>query len=354
MRQLFFSIIVVMLTVACANVRSPLPREKASEGLDSAFTSYLSAVRERSLDLHSIMVIQHGKVLEEAQLAPDTAHVMFSVSKTFTSAAVGFAIDDGLLSLDDRIVDIFDDHLPEQYSPQLEKITLRHLLTMTCGHGNDPTYNYMEKDGDWIKAFMEWPIEFEPGSCFCYNSLGTFILSAAVQKVTGKRLVDYLETRLWEPLGIEKPFWQVNSQGINTGGWGLFLRTEDMARMGICLLNEGRFGGRQVIPKWWVKEMETKHVDSSPAHFNRQQADAIIDNLDHPQHDFFSKAAKDWLWGYGYQMWLCPDGAVRADGSKGQFIIVIPNKDAVIVTTAHISNMALELKQIWDYIVPAL
>ena len=116
----------------------------------------------------------------------------------------------------------------------LSRVTLRHLLTMNSGHSTDPTYATRDKDCDWIEAFMRWPFKYEPGTCYCYNSLGTYLLSAAVQKVTGEKVVDYLDTRLWQPLGIEKPFWQESPAGINTGGWGLYIHTEDMARMGLC------------------------------------------------------------------------------------------------------------------------
>jgi len=354
MKKSLCPLVITALLLSCTHAPEQLPRAEATGVLDSAFCDFINAVNENSIELHSIMVFQHGKVLEECSFAPDTAHAMFSVSKTFTSVAVGFAIDEGVISLEDRIVDLFKDHLPLDYSPKFENITIRHLLTMSCGHGQDPTKQIIDNDGDWIRSFMGWPIEFEPGSCFCYNSLSTYLLSAAVQKATGQKIADYLEPRLWMPLGIDKPYWQESPQGINSGGWGLFLHTEDMARFGLCLLNNGNFYGKQVIPEWWVKEMTKKQIDSSPSHFNRKEAEAILDNQHDSLHEYFTKAAGDWLLGYGYQMWLCRDGAVRADGSKGQYIIVIPNKDAVIVTTSYTDNMALELKLIWDYIIPAL
>ena len=302
--------------------------------------------------MHSIMVLQHGKVLAEKQIAPDTAHIMNSVSKTFTSTAVGFAISEGLLHLEDKIVDLFPESLPEHVSDTLSRVTLRHLLTMNSGHGKDPTYVTRVQDTDWIKAFMEWPQPFEPGTCYCYNSLGTYLLSAAVQKVTGQKVVDYLEPRLWKPLGIKKPFWQESPAGINTGGWGLYLHTEDMARMGQCLLGGGKFCGKQVIPADWVKEMSANQVPSVGAGLNEQQMKEILSV--HPDIPFFLPETSDWVQGYGYQMWRCRHNAFRADGANGQYIIVVPEKDAVIVTTAHVQNMQQELNLIWDYIYPAL
>ena len=279
--------------------------------MDEAFASYLQAVADSAEDLHSVMVLQHGKVLEEKFFVPDTAHILNSVSKTFTSTAVGFAISEGLLHLDDKIVDLFPESVPENASDTLKRVTLRHLLTMNSGHGTDPTGATRRGDGDWVRGFMEWPLQYEPGTCYCYNSLGTYVLSAAVQKVTGQKIVDYLEPRLWQPLGIEKPKWLESPAGINTGGWGLYLKTEDLARMGLCILNGGKFNGKQ------------------------------------PENN-------DWVQGYGYQMWRCRHNAFRADGANGQYIIIIPEKDAVVVTTAHIQNMGQELNLIWDHLLPAL
>ena len=344
MKRILILAAVVLMAASCGTKNGTLPRGKASAGLDKAFAAYLEAVDSCKEELHSIMVIQHGKVLEEKFFVPDTAHVLHSVSKTFTSTAVGFAISEGLLNLDDRIVDLFPDSVPENASDTLKRVTIRHLLTMNSGHGKDPTSAVRNKDTDWIRSFMEWPIEYEPGTCYCYNSLGTYVLSAAVQKVTGEKVVDYLESRLWNPLGIEKPVWQESPAGINTGGWGLFLHTEDLARMGLCILNDGMFRGKQVIPADWVKEMSANQVPSSPAGMNLVQM----------RSRGMDPAGSDWLQGYGYQMWRCRHGGFRADGAQGQYIIILPEQDAVVVTTANIGNMQQEINLIWDNLLPAL
>ena len=346
--------VAILLLASCSKPTDPLPRGKATPALDAAFASYLQAVADSTEDLHSIMVVQHGKVLEEKFFVPDTAHIMNSVSKTFTSTAVGFAIQEGLLKLDDRMVDLFPESLPERVSDTLQRITIRHLLTMNTGHGKAPTDDVRSQDSDWIRAFMEWPIEFEPGTCYCYNSIATYVLSAAVQKVTGQKVVDYLEPRLWQPLGIEKPYWQESPAGINTGGWGLYLKTEDLARMGLCLLNGGKFRGKQVIPADWVREMSAAQVSSVNAGVNERQAEAIRQDPANPFYDYFDPAQNDWQQGYGYQMWRCRHGAFRADGANGQYILILPDQDAVIVTTAHIPNMRQELNLIWDHLLPAL
>lgn len=352
MRKIAIILAAAALVMACGSPSDPLPRSKASAQMDQAFEAYLQAVADSAENLHSVMVLQHGKVLEEKFFVPDTAHILNSVSKTFTSTAVGFAIEEGLLHLEDKLVDLFPESVPEQPQPYLEDITLRHLLTMNSGHGTDPTYAIRSGEGDWIKAFMEWPIEYEPGTCYCYNSLGTYVLSAAVQKVTGQKVVDYLESRLWQPLGIEKPFWQESPSGVNTGGWGLYLHTESLARMGLCLLNGGQFRGKQVIPASWVEQMSANQVPSVNAGINERKMKELV--AEHPEITYFSPELSDWVQGYGYQMWRCRHNAFRADGANGQYIIVIPEKDAVVVTTAHIQNMQQEINLIWEHILPAL
>ena len=340
---LLFASAALLLAASCSRVPGPLPRGKATPAMDQAFASYLQAVADSAEDLHSILVLQHGEVLEEKLFVPDTAHILNSVSKTFTSTAVGFAVSEGLLSLDDRIVDLFPESVPENASDTLKRVTVRHLLTMNSGHATDPTGSIRSGNGDWVRGFMEWPLQYEPGTCYCYNSLGTYVLSAAVQKVTGQKVVDYLDPRLWQPLGIEKPKWLESPAGINTGGWGLYLKTEDLAKMGLCILKGGRFDGKQVIPAEWVAEMTANQVPSSPAGLNLEQMRALGMDPD----------GSDWLQGYGYQMWQSRHG-FRADGANGQYILILPDKDAVIVTTAHIQDMQEELNLIWDHLLPVL
>lgn len=338
------AILVTLAFSGCASTDGSLPRGKASKELGKAMDEYFQVISDSKEEIHSIMVVQHGKVVAEKFFAPDTAHVLNSVSKTFTSTAVGFAISEGLLTLDDKIVDLFPESVPEDPSGNLEKVTIRNLLTMNSGHATDPTRSIRNMNIDWIRYFMEWPIEYEPGTCYCYNSLGTYLLSAAVQKVTGQKVVDYLDTRLWKPLGIGKPLWLESPAGINTGGWGLYLHTESLAKMGLCILNGGKYNGKQVIPANWVAEMSAKQVPSAPAGTNEVK---MRENAQDP-------STSDWLQGYGYQMWRCRHNAFRADGANGQYIIVMPDQDAVIAVTAHVDDMQAEINHIWDNILPAL
>lgn len=346
MKHFFFRNGLVVLLCLCSFscYAASMKRAKASSSLKMAMESYLDAAKQKMLNIQSVMVIQHGKVRYEKWLNGGEAakpHVLNSVSKTFTSAAVGLAIEEGLLSLDDRLVSFFSDELPVLPSENLKKVTIHNLLTMNCGHDSEPRRN---GEDSWVKTFLSWPVEHEPGSYYCYNSMGTYILSAIVQKVTGQKVVDYLQTRLFDPLGIDAPHWDESPQGINCGGWGLYLKTEDLGKMGQLLLQKGKWKGKQVLPKWYVTEAIKAQVPCQPAGI---RADRVAESG-------LTKENSDWVQGYGYQVWRCRHNAFRADGAGGQYIIVIPEKDAVVINTADLRDMQAELNLVWDYILPAL
>lgn len=325
-----------------------LPRAEATPKMTKALNKYLEAVGKAEQDLHSVMVLQHGKVIAERWLSEgawNKPHVMNSVSKTFTATAIGFAVSEGLLKVTDKVISFFPDKLPATISPNLEKLEIRHLLTMSGGHDTDPTGKVRQMEGaDWVEAFLNTPFEHEPGTFFCYNSMGTYVLSAIVQKVTGQKVVDYLYPHLFRPLGIVGVHWEESPQGINCGGWGLYIRTEDMAKMGQFLLQKGQWNGKQLLPASWVEEATTTKVASVPAGVRPEKAKELG----------LTAKNSDWVQGYGYQMWRCRHDAVRADGANGQYIILLPEKDAVIVTTAHIGDMQAEINLIWKYLLPAL
>ena len=354
MKKFLFVGMLLMTLVACKSGNKQetaeiidLPRVETPAQVASAMENYLKAVKEAQQDLHSIMVVQHGNVLFQhwqSEGKETEPHVLHSVSKTFTSSAVGLAISEGKLKLTDKLVDFFPDKLPAEQSDNLKAITVRDLLTMNCGHDTDPTRVIREADADWVKEFLAYPVEHQPGTFYCYNSLGTYMLSAIVQQVTGEKVVDYLNTRLFEPLHIDKPKWQESPQGINTGGWGLYLKTEDLAKMGQLILQGGKWNGKQVLPADYVAEMQKAQVPCVPSGVKPQDAEARG----------LTKENSDWVQGYGYQMWRCRHNAFRADGANGQYIIIIPDKDAVVVTTANIGDMQAEINLIWDYILPVL
>ncbi|MBR2398631.1 MAG: serine hydrolase [Alistipes sp.] len=321
-----------------------LPRAEYSAPINKAVDDFLAATEKAKQEIHSIMVVQNGKVVAERWLngaAADVPHVLNSVSKTFTATAVGIALAEGRFSLSDKVISFFPDKLPAEVSENLRKMEVRHLLSMSTGHDYAPDRHKMGADADWIKGFYAEPVLHEPGTFFVYNSLATYMLSAIVQKTTGEKVVDYLRPRLFEPLGIEDARWEECSQGINVGGWGLYLKTEDLAKLGQMILQKGKWNGKRIVPAKWIKEATKAHIASRPAGVR-------------PENVKVKPEDSDWLQGYCYQMWRCRHNAVRADGAAGQYIIIMPDQNAVIAVTANLSNMQREISFIWEHILPVL
>ena len=204
-----------------------LPRGEAPASLKKNLPEYVKAIKKKNVNMHSIMVVQHGKVIAEQWFGdgkPDVPHILNSVSKSFTSTAIGFAVAEGKLKVTDKVISFFPDKLPVQVSDNLKEMEIRHLLTMTCGHDTDPSSSIREVEGaDWVKEFLAFPVLHKPGEYFQYNSLGTYMLSAIVQKVTGQKVIDYLTPRLFQPLGIEDARWQetgsTGRRGTLQEGW---------------------------------------------------------------------------------------------------------------------------------------
>jgi CubicO group peptidase (beta-lactamase class C family) len=307
-------------------VRAEVP---AADFDPAGLAAFEAAFKADSVDIHSIMVLHHGRVVAEkwwSEGAPDLPHIMNSVSKTWTATAVGFGIAEGLLSLDDKVVSFFPDKVPAEHSPLLDEMTVRHLLTMSTGQPEQSP----RSGEDWIADFMAASVEDAPGTVFRYNSMATFMLSAIMQKVSGLKLTEYLQTRLFGPLAITGYRWDESPDGINTGGWGLYIKTEDMAKLGQLFLQNGVWNGEQLLPEGWAGEASTWKIA----------------NGDDPE--------SDWAQGYCFQMWRCRHGAYRADGANGQFIVVMPEQDAVVAITAGLRDMQAELNLVWDHILPAL
>lgn len=324
-----------------------LPRGESDEKLDGAFQNFLTAVQEDSLDLHSVMVIKHGKVLKEQWLsegAADKPHIMYSVSKTFNATAVGFAISEGLVKLDDKVMDLFPEDCPEQVDPNMQKVTVKDLLTMDVGVEVDPFFT-ATKDTTvtWEKAFLSLEVQHEPGTWYCYNNLASYMLSAIVQKVTGQKVVDYLQTRLFEPLHIDAPHWDEHN-GVNVGAIGLYVKTEDMAKLGQLYLQNGKWNGEQLLPEGWVEEASAKHVPCCPAY---TRPDEIEKNG-------YTLENNDYVQGYGYQLWRTRHNSYRADGYQGQFIMIFPELDALIITTAKVKENQDLLDDIIEHLYPGI
>ena len=334
-------------TSCTENDSKELPRKKPSKELAAATEKYVNAVQEAKQDIHSIMVVQKGKVVFEKYMGigeKNTPHILHSVSKTFTATAVGMLYDQGLLSLDDKVIDYFPEYLPENVNDNLKALQIRHLLTMNSGFEKSPD-NVIKKNYDnWTRGFFEQEFKREPGTIFCYNSLSTHMLSAIVQKITGEKVADYLKPRLFEPLGITDFKWEESPEGVTNGGSGLYLKTEDLAKFGQFLLQKGRWNGKQIVSEEWVTMSSSKQVESVPAGRNTDELEEIRAAGFRP----------DWTAGYGFQMWLSRYNAFRAAGSRGQNIIVIPDKNAVVVMTAEVKDMHEQIILVWEHLLPAL
>jgi len=311
-----------------------------TEGVSAAgIDSFLNGVAHSKHEFHSFMLLRHGKVVAEGwwnPYRPDLRHSLYSCSKSFTSTAIGFAVSEKRLSVNDKVISFFPKSLPDTVKPYLASLTIKDLLTMSAGQEPDPTGTIPFKTDDWVKAFLATPIIHQPGTKFLYNTMATFTLSAIIQKVTGQKVIDYLKPRLFDPLGIKGMDWEVSKMGINTGGWGLRVKTEDLAKMGQLYLQKGMWKGKQMLPQEWVNEATTFKIDQAPGVAQSR------------------KDSSDWMQGYCCQFWRCRHNAFRADGAFGQYIIVMPDQDAVLAITSETADMQDELNLVWKYLLPAL
>ncbi|MDQ1546662.1 MAG: hypothetical protein QOH69_1566 [Actinomycetota bacterium] len=312
-----------------------LPRDTPeSQHVESAGIRDLVAALESLGSVRSLMLVRHGFVVAErwwAPGAPDVASDVWSLSKSFSSTAVGIVIAEGRLTLTDRVVDLLPEEVPSEADERLARLTVRHLLTMTTGHATESlTDDERLTESRWAQHILAQPLDFEPGTHFQYNSGATYLLSAIVQSVTGMPMLEYLRPRLFGPLGIQNPTWLRSPQGVDAGGWGLSIRTEDIAKFGQLYLQRGQWSGASLIPSEWVAEATGRQVS----------------NGDPTEPD-------DWTQGYGYQFWRCRNGAYRGDGKLGQFCVVMPDQDAVLALTGDVEDMSTELNLVWEHLLPA-
>ena len=320
--------------------QQPLTRSTPeAQGVDSrGVLAFLDSLEGASFQLHSLMIVRRGRVVVEGwwrPFAPGHRRYLYSLSKSFTSTGIGLAVADGLLSVDDRVVDFFVDDLPTTVSPNLAAMRVRDLLTMSTGHAEDTTPALFAPGvTNWVRAILALPVDYRPGERFVYNSGASYLLAAIIQRRTGRMLLDFLTERLLTPLGITGAIWDVCPQGVNTGGWGLSLSTEDIARFGQLYLQRGRWNGVQLLPESWVDEATGARVRNDG--------------------DYRAHEPIDWRQGYGYQFWRCRHGAYRGDGAFGQYGIVLPEQEAVIAITSEAPDMQAVLDRVWAHLLPAM
>ncbi|QQS45500.1 MAG: serine hydrolase [Acidobacteriota bacterium] len=306
------------------------------QGISSAgILEFIEAADAQIDQMHSFMLVRHGRVVAEAWWGPydaETPHILYSLSKSFTSTAVGMAIAEGRFSIDDPVLKFFPEDAPAEPSNNLKAMRVRDLLRMNTGHQTEAQLwrNNPGSNNTWTSKFMTHTVPFKPGTHFLYNSPATYMLSAIVQKTTGMTVLDYLRPRLFEPLKIENSTWVTSPEGITAGAYGLMVRTEDIAKFGQLYLQKGMWNGRQLVPAAWVAEATSLQTSNGSA------------------------PTSDWDQGYGYQFWRSRQNAYRGDGAFGQYCIVIPEKDAVVAITSGVRNMQAVMNLVWEKLLPAM
>lgn len=283
-----------------------------SQGISSdMLCDMLKDLRGRTeMDMHQFLMLRNGKVICECSFSPYQTgmwHISHSMCKSVTGMAVGLLISEGKLSLDDRVIDIFGKRKSFFGVLRQREITVRHLLTMT----SNVAFNELGifSGNEWTKGFLESGVHDVSGEVFEYNSMNSYMLSAMITEITGETMMEYLRPRLWEPLGIRRVFWECSPQNVTKGGWGLFIRPEDAAKLGQLYLQKGMWNKEQIIPEEWVLESVKRQVDTKK---------------DQPEAG-----------GYGYQIWQgIRPGSFNFNGMLGQNVIVYPDLDIVMVTNA--------------------
>jgi CubicO group peptidase (beta-lactamase class C family) len=313
-----------------------LPRSTPAEqdADPAAITAFLDAVEARQdIEMHSLMVLRHGHVIAAGWWDPysaDRRHLLYSLSKSFTSTAAGFARAEGLLDLDDPVVKHFPEFEADITDPGSRAILVRHVAAMASGHDREMAVEARERDPDEpVRGFLLIPPDQQPGTVFAYSQPCTYTLASIVQRNAGTTLTGYLRPRLFDPLGIGPVGWQTWPPGRQQGFSGLFARTEDIAKLGLLYLQGGRWNGQQLLPADWVAEATSKQVGN-------------------PDREW-----PDWRQGYGFQFWMARHG-YRGDGAFGQFCVVLPEQDTVVAITAYTLDMQAVLDALWEHLLPGL
>lgn len=310
-RSSFALLILCFAIISCTNtqVNNSLPRSTPeAEGVSSRdIITFLDSVAKSKHEFHSFMYVRHGKVIAEGwwnPYRPDLKHTLYSLSKSFTSTAIGFAVSENKISIEDKVISFFPEYEPDTVSPFLAELRIKDLLSMSTGQRGESSI----MTTSWVKAYLEMPFVNEPGTKYRYSSMASFMLSAIIKKVTGEKAVDYLTPRFFKPLGIEGADWETNPEGINTGGWGLRVRTEDLAKFGQFYLQKGSWNGKQLLPEKWVEEATSLKIYQNP-------------DLSQAKRD----SADDSMQGYCYQFWRARNNAYMANGAYGQFVLIMPS-----------------------------
>ena len=293
-----------------------------AQGVSSrAVAEFFAAVDEAGYDVHNIIIMRHDKVIAEHSWhpwTPEHKHAMYSATKTYTAAAIGFAVQEGLLNVSDRVMDIFPDLVPEQHAPELERLTVKHLLSMTAGHRSTV---YPGAGDDQVRQFLSMDYAHEPGTTFYYNITCSHMLSHIISRLTGENIYDFLRPRLFDKIGISGDVvWEMDLSGRQMGNGGMHSRVSDMAKFGTFLKNGGRWNGEQILAQEWIDEMTDIYI------------------YQNPQRSAEENAGDDGSQGYGYQTWRGRHGSFRAIGANCQLVLVIPESDVVVAAQCSLSD----------------
>lgn len=313
---------------------SSFPRASPeSQGVSSpAIRAFVAAANASGISWHSFMLVRHGRVVAEGWWKPFESrwvHSLYSLSKSFTSTAIGLLVKEGMLDIQAPVISFFPVETPANPPDNLRKMTVRSLLTMNTGHDEDTMPKMRASEDPWVRTYLAQPVPFAPGSHFLYNTGNTYMLGAILHNVTGLTLEQYLGPRLFQPLGISGYDWEVSPQGLNTAGYGLRVKTEDIAKLGQLYLQKGNWKGSAILPESWVLAATSVQTTSQAGN-------------------------GDWSQGYGYQFWRCTHDFYRGDGAYGQFCIVMPELDAVLAVTSQSADMQQSLNLIWDHLPGAM
>ena len=312
-------------------------------------SEFIAQVNKQNINLDAVAVFKNERLLALHRFGGEKIHNVFSVAKSHTATAIGFAIDEGKLSLDDKPTEIFKEIFGDSYDERWSNVTLKNLLTMTTGHGKphlmvndrkalrgeiqaDVT---VEMQKEWLRFAFSRPIVNKVGEKFAYGNLAPYVAGRMLEERVGMTVCDYLYQKMWKRMGVAKPRWDTDNSGHTFGASDLYLDILDMAKLGLLYLNGGTYDGERLLSKEWVKESSAKQVDST--------------------HISKFGFAPDENAGYGYYFWRNAgvDG-YRCYGREGQFVIVLPNLNAVIATQAMHSNVQQILDAVWKFIVPKI
>jgi len=297
--------------------------------------SYIDALERSNTEMHGLMIMRGGKICCEgwwSPYAPGLRHGLQSHTKTYAATAVGIAVNEDIVRLDERLIDIFPDESPKEPGENLQLLTVRDVLCMGCG------MDEMQRPSpDWIREFLHTPVNHKPGTTFMYNSNGSTMLGAIVRKKTGEGLHEYLTKRLFVKIGIDPDNirWYHMPDGMEIGGGGMLATTEDNLRLMKLYADGGVWEGERILSAEYVKLATTLQNESA--------TEAAV-----------NPEASDNFLGYGFQIWMCkPEGVYRADGAMGQFTIVSPKQDLLIAITetakgAHWAQNTLDIT--WEFL----